>query len=85
MKLFKFRKAGKGIFIVLLSLLSTVSFAQQSTVNGKVTDSNGGGLPGVTIVEKGTTNGTITNLDGVYQITVSGADAVLQISFIGMK
>ena len=84
MKLFKFKKAGKGILIVLLSLLSTVSFAQQSTVNGKVTDSNGESLPGVTIVEKGTTNGTITGVDGDYTLSVS-TEATLVFSFVGMR
>ncbi|MCB8995663.1 MAG: TonB-dependent receptor [Bacteroidales bacterium] len=83
MKLIKLKKAGKGIFIVLLSLLSTVSFAQQATVSGNVTDSNGESLPGVTIIEKGTTNGTITGIDGDYTISVS-TDATLVFSFVGM-
>ncbi|MFV0267935.1 MAG: SusC/RagA family TonB-linked outer membrane protein, partial [Draconibacterium sp.] len=79
------KKATKGMLPILLGLFSTFAFAQEIAITGNVKDAAGMALPGVTIVEKGTTNGTITNFDGVYQITVSGADAVLQISFIGMK
>lgn len=53
-KRIKFEKTAKGILIILFSLFATVSFAQQTTVTGKVTDSKGESLPGVTIIEKGT-------------------------------
>ncbi len=52
-------------------------------VTGKVTDASGTPLPGVNIVEVGTTNGTVTDLDGNYSITVSTEDAVLSFSFVG--
>ena len=55
----------------------------QQQLSGNVTDSNGLGLPGVTIIEKGTTNGTSTNIEGKYNINVSGKNAVLVFSFIG--
>ena len=55
--------------------------AQQ--VNGRVTDETGVPLMGVNVFEKGTTNGTVTNLDGYYEINVSGTDAVLLFSYIG--
>ncbi len=58
--------------------------AQKLTVSGTVIDASGQGLPGVTIVEKGTSNGTISNLDGNYSISVESS-AILQFSFIGMK
>jgi TonB-linked SusC/RagA family outer membrane protein len=58
---------------------------QQTAVSGKVTDSNGQPLPGVTVVVKGTTNGTVTNTDGEYSLTNIPADAILQFSFVGMK
>jgi len=74
----------KGIMVILFCLFSTISFAQQTPVSGKVTDSKGETLPGVTIVEKGTPNGTITSVDGTYTITVS-AKATLVFSFVGMK
>ncbi|MDX1285305.1 MAG: carboxypeptidase-like regulatory domain-containing protein, partial [Draconibacterium sp.] len=56
---------------------------QKKTINGKVTDESGEYLPGANIVEKGTRNGTTTNIDGEFSIDVSGPDAVLLVSFIG--
>ncbi|MCE6991401.1 TonB-dependent receptor [Dyadobacter sp. CY323] len=53
------------------------------TVSGKVTDEKGAGLPGVNVIEKGTSNGTTTNPDGDYTITVAGGSSVLTFSFIG--
>lgn len=52
-------------------------------VSGVVTDENGNPIPGVAVVESGTTNGTITDLSGTYTIDVSSEDAVLDFSFIG--
>ncbi|MFA9391165.1 MAG: SusC/RagA family TonB-linked outer membrane protein [Prolixibacteraceae bacterium] len=61
------------------------AFSQTTAINGIVTSANDGlPLPGVTVVVKGTTNGTITNIDGNYALTVP-ADAVIAYSFIGMK
>ncbi len=57
--------------------------AQGITVTGKVTDKNGETMPGVNVVEKGTTNGTITDADGNYTLKVSGPNVTLQFSFIG--
>jgi len=53
------------------------------TVTGKVTDDKGGGLPGVNVVEKGTSNGTSTDTNGEYKLTVAGNSSVLTFSFIG--
>lgn len=59
-----------------------MAFAQQ-TVKGRVTSSDdGSGIPGVNILEKGTTNGTVTDGDGNYTIAV-GANATLVFSFVG--
>lgn len=58
---------------------------QSKTIRGKVSDSNGQALPGVTVFEKGTTNGTITDAQGNYQIAEISANAVLVFSFVGMK
>ncbi len=52
------------------------------TVKGKIVDGNGEPLPGATIVEKGTTNGSITDNDGNFSITVP-SDATLVVSFVG--
>ncbi len=61
------------------------SFQQQKTISGKVTDTSGQPLPGVTVIKKGTTLGTITNADGEYSIANITPDAILQFSFVGMK
>ncbi len=58
---------------------------QTKTVSGKVTDSSGSPLPGVTVVLKGTTGGTITEANGNYSLSNVPADAVLVFSFVGMK
>ncbi|HAZ04275.1 MAG TPA: hypothetical protein DD458_16510 [Prolixibacteraceae bacterium] len=59
--------------------------AQNETISGKVTDSSGQPLPGVTVVVKGTTNGTITGFDGKYSLANIPSDATLIFSFVGMK
>ncbi len=53
-----------------------------ATVKGKVTDENGEGLPGVNILVKGTSNGTVTSLDGSYSISVPDG-ATLMFSYVG--
>jgi len=59
-------------------------WAQDRVVTGKVTSvDDGSALPGVNIVVKGTTNGTTTDADGKYSISVSGGNATLVFSFIG--
>ncbi len=58
---------------------------QQSGVSGKVTDSEGQSLPGVTVVVKGTTNGTITNVDGEYSFSSIPMNTTLVFSFVGMR
>ncbi|WP_372933257.1 TonB-dependent receptor [Mariniphaga sediminis] len=61
-------------------------FAKQNLkITGKVTDSDGQPLPGVTVVVKGTTQGTVTNADGEYALTDIPEDGILVFSFIGMK
>ncbi len=56
---------------------------QQKTVTGRITDATGAGLPGVNILEKGTINGAISDIDGNYVLTVGSAESVLAFSFIG--
>ncbi|WP_236252917.1 carboxypeptidase-like regulatory domain-containing protein [Echinicola sp. 20G] len=53
-------------------------------VTGVVTDESGEPLPGVSILEKGTTNGTVTDLDGKFSINVASNESILVFSFIGM-
>ena len=67
---------------MLLVFGTLVSFAQQS-VSGKVTASDdGSGIPGVNVLEKGTVNGTVSDADGNFRISV-GANATLIFSFVG--
>jgi len=75
-----------NVLILMLSLLlGNFAMAQQSVLTGKVTDSSSGeSLPGVSIVVKGTTNGTITNIDGIFSLGVKKGD-VIQFSFVGYK
>ncbi|WP_201300855.1 TonB-dependent receptor [Sunxiuqinia indica] len=75
-------------FIVLsLPEDSNATTIQQKslTVLGKVTDSSNMPLPGVTVVLKGTTKGTITDSDGNYILNNVAGDAILVFSFVGMK
>jgi len=62
-----------------------LSYQQQKSVSGKVTDSSGASLPGVSVVVKGTTTGVITDMDGKYTIAKVPENAFLQFSFVGMK
>lgn len=64
-------------------MFAVSAFAQQ-TVTGKVTDDTGEGLPGVTVLIKGTTDGATTDLDGNFRLSVAGNESVLVFSFIGM-
>ncbi|MBL7967925.1 MAG: TonB-dependent receptor [Prolixibacteraceae bacterium] len=66
-------------------VLSPTYSQQQKKVTGKVTDANGEPIPGVAITVKGTTNGTITSVDGTYEITKVDESAMLVYSFVGLK
>ncbi len=67
------------------SFPNQVNMAQPQKISGKVTDSSGAPLPGVTVVVKSTTDGIITNADGNYTLLKVPADATLVFSFVGMK
>jgi TonB-linked SusC/RagA family outer membrane protein len=58
-------------------------FPQGYLINGTVLDQDGSPLPGASIVEKGTSNGTQTDFDGNFSLTVTNGNAVLAISYIG--
>jgi TonB-dependent starch-binding outer membrane protein SusC len=78
----KFYLLKRSIFLILL-LTSTLAFAQEVRISGKVTaEDDGVGLPGVSILEKGTSNGTVTDADGNYSISV-GSNSTLVFSFVG--
>ncbi len=73
----------KLLFLTLLAGMNLAVFGQAITVSGTVTGSDDGlPLPGVSIVVKGTTTGTATDMDGMYSISVE-PDATLVFSFVG--
>jgi TonB-linked SusC/RagA family outer membrane protein len=70
---------------LFLLLAVTVGLSAQHTVNGKIIDAEGEPMIGVNILEAGTSNGTVTDFDGLYSITVASASSVLEISYTGYK
>lgn len=68
---------------ILLLTQIQFAFAQERTVTGKVSEPSGVLLPGVNIVVKGTTIGTISNEEGFYTITVPDENAIIVFSFVG--
>mgnify|MGYP000663290426 CR=1 FL=1 len=71
-----------GILTLIFALLVHITYAQEKTVSGNVSDESGP-LPGVSVIVDGTTIGTETDFDGNYSISVNQG-AVLRYSFIGM-
>ncbi len=71
--------------LVLLTSGNIVSQQNNHKVTGKVTDSSGAPLPGVTVVVRGTTQGIITDSEGNYTLTNVPNDATLVFSFVGME
>jgi TonB-dependent starch-binding outer membrane protein SusC len=70
---------------LLLILFTSVAWSQSTLFKGKVTSSDDAStLPGVNIIEKGTTNGTVTNSDGEYSI-MTKPGSILVFSFVGFK
>ncbi len=70
----------------MLLFCSLLAMTQEIRVTGKVTSSEDGlGIPGASVTIKGTTIGTVTDLDGNYAINVPSVNSILVFSFIGMK
>ena len=72
------------LMLFLFSLFTGSILAQQA-VTGVVSDDLGELLPGVTVLEKGTSNGTVTDFDGKFVISVSGSESILLFSSVGMQ
>ena len=74
------------LLILLGWFLPLAAIAQSTAITGTVTDSDDGTpLPGVSVVEKGTYNGSVTDLDGNYTLMVSSPEATITFTYIGYK
>lgn len=73
-----------GILTLLLAFFVQLTFAQEKTISGTVSDESGLPLPGVNIIVKGTTNGTQTDFDGKYSIKANTGD-ILSFTYLGLK
>lgn len=73
----------RGMLTLLSLFVSLWIFSQNKTVKGNVTDESGDPLIGVNVIEVGTTNGTVTDFDGNFSITVSSSRSELVFSYIG--
>lgn len=79
------RLAKRALATLSLSMLCLIAFAQGHQISGTVIDGTGEPIIGANVLEVGTTNGVITDIDGNYSITVSKSPATLQYSYVGMK
>lgn len=79
------KKAFSTTKIVLADLLENAVFPFQSVITGTVTDDAGTPLPGANVIEKGTTNGVVTDFDGNYSIEVDDPNAILEFSSLGFS
>lgn len=82
-----YRINDRQVFLYEKDTLPSILFSEQGqiSVKGRVTDSSGDPLPGLSVVLKGTTTGTITDFDGKYTLANVPGDATLVFSFVGMK
>jgi TonB-linked SusC/RagA family outer membrane protein len=81
------RKVFKRILLLLVICFGILGIASaQVRISGTVTDAETGDpLPGVNVIEKETVNGTITDVDGSYSLTVEGSSSVVEFSFVGYE
>lgn len=74
----------RGLLTLLLVFLMQLTFAQEKTISGVVSDESGLPLPGVNVIIKGTSTGTQTDFDGNYSITVNTGNIIV-FSYVGLK
>lgn len=73
-----------SLSLAIMLMLASVVVAQDRTVTGTVSDETGAGMPGVNVLVKGTTNGTVTDVEGKYSLNAP-SNATLVITFVGYK
>jgi TonB-linked SusC/RagA family outer membrane protein len=84
MKVKLFNSLGYWHLLCLFMLLTSLrGFGQGSAIRGQVTDETGTGLPGVSVITKGTTNGTVTDSKGDYTLSISAQNSTLVFSYVG--
>lgn len=81
------RTSTKLSALITMVLMVTLfdSARAQVKVTGVITSEDGMSVPGAAVIEEGTTNGTVTDFDGRYTLSVAGPESVIQISFIGFE
>ena len=79
------RLAKRALATLLLSMLCLVAFAQDRQITGTVVDGTGESVIGANVLEAGTTNGVITDINGIYNIRVTSTNPVLEASYIGYE
>lgn len=78
-----YKSIRKTVFLIMLTLLSTLSaLAQERSISGAVIDEKGEPLIGVSVSIKGTTTGTLTDIDGKFKLNAA-SHAVLSVSYLG--
>ena len=75
----------KKILFLMLIMIPFLGIAQTSTISGKVTDTANSPLPGVTVMVKGTQNGTVTTNEGNFTLSNVPANGTVVFSFVGLK
>lgn len=86
MKVFSFRLTAKPMYLLVCLLAPVFSlYAQTGKVTGRVSDEKGELLIGVTVQEKGTSNGVMTDINGQYTLSLTTDSPVLVVSCIGYK
>jgi TonB-linked SusC/RagA family outer membrane protein len=83
-KLNYMRKFLSGVLHICLILITLTAWAQERTITGNVKDNAGAPVPGVNVVLKGTSNGTVTDADGNYSLVVPGSGGTLVFTFVGL-
>lgn len=74
-----------GLYVCFLLLMVGTIWAQNQTIKGTVLDANGESIIGASVLQKGTTNGTITDFEGGFILNNVPSDATIEISFVGYK
>lgn len=79
------RQITRLLFLICFALYGIIVYAAPGAIKGKVTDTDGHGIAGVNVIEKGTTNGVITDVEGNYTLNLTTENPILSFSFIGYK